>query len=230
MQIGLCGAPIEDHRGEGGGTTWRYLPDGAAVGIPLRSLDRPRRGQRARRRPLLLGDPRRACLDPLDGAVHGDGPGGRDHGRAGRGRVGPGRRRPRRPGRGRPRAPPARRRDPRALETRRRGARDDVRADRPRRHRPGRPRGHVRPRAPGHRRRPPGRDAPGLRPRRRRPDGARGRGRRSRSGCARSSMPCPATAAATPSSWPSCRAGPGSTSSPRPGSTTSATTDRTTGA
>ena len=32
-------APIEDHRGgEGGGTTWRYLPDGAAVGIPLRSL------------------------------------------------------------------------------------------------------------------------------------------------------------------------------------------------
>ena len=38
-QIGLCGAPIEDHHGQGGdGTTWRYLPDGAAVGIPLRSL------------------------------------------------------------------------------------------------------------------------------------------------------------------------------------------------
>jgi hypothetical protein len=38
-QIGLCGAPIEDHHGSGGdGTTWRYLPDGAAVGIPLRSL------------------------------------------------------------------------------------------------------------------------------------------------------------------------------------------------
>jgi hypothetical protein len=37
--IGLCGAPIEDHHGgDGGGTTWRYLPDGAAVGIPLRSL------------------------------------------------------------------------------------------------------------------------------------------------------------------------------------------------
>ncbi len=36
--IGLCGAPIEDHGGEGGGTTWRYLPDGATVGIPLRSL------------------------------------------------------------------------------------------------------------------------------------------------------------------------------------------------
>jgi FAD dependent oxidoreductase len=38
-QIGLCGAPIEDHHGAGGdGTTWRYLPDGASVGIPLRSL------------------------------------------------------------------------------------------------------------------------------------------------------------------------------------------------
>lgn len=38
-QVGLCGAPIEDHHGAGGdGTTWRYLPDGAAVGIPLRSL------------------------------------------------------------------------------------------------------------------------------------------------------------------------------------------------
>jgi hypothetical protein len=36
-QIGLCGAPIEDHR-EGTGTTWRYLPDGAVVGIPLRAL------------------------------------------------------------------------------------------------------------------------------------------------------------------------------------------------
>ncbi len=38
-QIGLCGAPIEDHHGGAGtGTTWRYLPDGEAVGIPLRSL------------------------------------------------------------------------------------------------------------------------------------------------------------------------------------------------
>jgi hypothetical protein len=38
-QIGLCGAPIEDHHGgEGTGTTWEYLPDGAAVGIPLRTL------------------------------------------------------------------------------------------------------------------------------------------------------------------------------------------------
>ena len=38
-QIGLCGAPIEDHHGgTGTGTTWEYLPDGHAVGIPLRSL------------------------------------------------------------------------------------------------------------------------------------------------------------------------------------------------
>lgn len=38
-QIGLCGAPIEDHHGAGGsGTTWEYLPDGRAVGIPLSTL------------------------------------------------------------------------------------------------------------------------------------------------------------------------------------------------
>jgi len=38
-QIGLCGAPIEDHHGGAeGGTTWRYLPDGATIGIPFRSL------------------------------------------------------------------------------------------------------------------------------------------------------------------------------------------------
>ena len=36
-QIGLCGAPIEDHHG-GEGTVWEYLPTGTAVGIPLRSL------------------------------------------------------------------------------------------------------------------------------------------------------------------------------------------------
>jgi len=36
-QIGLCGAPIEDH-GAGTDTTWRYPPDGAVVGIPYRSL------------------------------------------------------------------------------------------------------------------------------------------------------------------------------------------------
>lgn len=38
-QIGLCGAPIEDHHGEGDtGTTWEYLPDGETVGIPLGTL------------------------------------------------------------------------------------------------------------------------------------------------------------------------------------------------
>lgn len=38
-QIGLCGAPIEDHHGgEETGTTWEYLPDGTVVGIPLRTL------------------------------------------------------------------------------------------------------------------------------------------------------------------------------------------------
>jgi hypothetical protein len=36
-QIGLCGAPIEDHHG-GAGTTWQYLPDGHCVGIPYRTL------------------------------------------------------------------------------------------------------------------------------------------------------------------------------------------------
>src|SRR5688572_11630062 len=35
--IGLCGAPIEDHH-EGKDTRWAYLPDGAAVGIPYRTL------------------------------------------------------------------------------------------------------------------------------------------------------------------------------------------------
>lgn len=35
--IGLCGAPIEDHHG-GADTVWEYLPDGAVVGIPYRTL------------------------------------------------------------------------------------------------------------------------------------------------------------------------------------------------
>lgn len=44
-QIGLCGAPIEDHHGgEGTGTSWEYLPDGGAVGIPFQTLI-PRDGQ-----------------------------------------------------------------------------------------------------------------------------------------------------------------------------------------
>ncbi len=36
-QIGLCGAPIEDHRA-GPDTRWTYLPAGSAVGIPYRTL------------------------------------------------------------------------------------------------------------------------------------------------------------------------------------------------
>jgi hypothetical protein len=36
-QVGLCGAPIEDHH-EGSDTEWQYLPDGQCVGIPYRSL------------------------------------------------------------------------------------------------------------------------------------------------------------------------------------------------
>lgn len=36
-EVGLCGAPIEDHRG-GPDTRWAYLPDGEVVGIPWRSL------------------------------------------------------------------------------------------------------------------------------------------------------------------------------------------------
>ncbi len=36
-QIGLCGAPLEDHHG-GADTAWQYLPDGQCVGIPYRTL------------------------------------------------------------------------------------------------------------------------------------------------------------------------------------------------
>lgn len=36
-QIGLCGAPIEDHV-PGTGTKWEYLPEGSAVGIPFSTL------------------------------------------------------------------------------------------------------------------------------------------------------------------------------------------------
>ncbi len=36
-QIGLCGAPIEDHH-EGADTKWLYLPEGECVGIPYRTL------------------------------------------------------------------------------------------------------------------------------------------------------------------------------------------------
>jgi hypothetical protein len=36
-QVGLCGAPIEDHH-EGSDTKWQYLPEGECVGIPYRTL------------------------------------------------------------------------------------------------------------------------------------------------------------------------------------------------
>ncbi len=36
-QIGLCGAPMEDHH-EGSDTKWQYLPDGQTLGIPYRTL------------------------------------------------------------------------------------------------------------------------------------------------------------------------------------------------
>ena len=36
-EVGLCGAPIEDHH-PGADTKWQYLPDGQVVGIPYRSL------------------------------------------------------------------------------------------------------------------------------------------------------------------------------------------------
>jgi hypothetical protein len=36
-EVGLCGAPIEDHHG-GTDTRWQYLPDGQVVGIPYRTL------------------------------------------------------------------------------------------------------------------------------------------------------------------------------------------------
>ena len=36
-EVGLCGAPIEDHH-PGADTRWQYLPDGEVVGIPYRAL------------------------------------------------------------------------------------------------------------------------------------------------------------------------------------------------
>jgi hypothetical protein len=36
-QIGLCGAPIEEHHA-GEDTRWQYLPEGSCVGIPFRTL------------------------------------------------------------------------------------------------------------------------------------------------------------------------------------------------
>ncbi len=36
-QVGLCGAPVEDHHA-GQGTAWAYIPDSGTVGIPARAL------------------------------------------------------------------------------------------------------------------------------------------------------------------------------------------------
>ncbi len=36
-QVGLCGAPMEDHH-DGADTQWQYLPEGRTVGIPYRTL------------------------------------------------------------------------------------------------------------------------------------------------------------------------------------------------
>ncbi|SIT03015.1 FAD dependent oxidoreductase [Zobellia uliginosa] len=36
-QIGLCGAPMEDHH-DGEGVRWQYIPNGETVGIPYRTL------------------------------------------------------------------------------------------------------------------------------------------------------------------------------------------------
>ena len=84
-QIARCGAPIEEHHA-GDDTRWVYLAEGATYGIPFRSLQPRGARERARRRPLLLGDARRARLGAVDGDVHGDGPGGR-HRRGAGGRA-----------------------------------------------------------------------------------------------------------------------------------------------
>ena len=71
-QIGLCGAPIEDHHG-GADTKWAYLPDGECVGMPWGTLV-PRGSQkRTGCRTLFLGDSRRARERTIDGPVHVDG-------------------------------------------------------------------------------------------------------------------------------------------------------------
>ena len=54
-EIGLCGAPIEDH-GAGGGTEWQYVAGGAAYGIPFSDAAAAWAGRVARRWPLLLVD------------------------------------------------------------------------------------------------------------------------------------------------------------------------------
>ena len=74
-EIALCGAPIEDHGAGGHDVGLRARRRRLRDPVP----DAPARGSRrpAGRRPLLLGDPRRPRVGPIDGHVHGDGPGGR---------------------------------------------------------------------------------------------------------------------------------------------------------
>ena len=55
---------------------------------PVSDARRARRRERPRRGPLLQRHPRRPRLGPLDGPVHGDGPGGRDRGGPVRRRAG----------------------------------------------------------------------------------------------------------------------------------------------
>ena len=103
-EIALCGAPIEDH-GAGatrnGGTWARGACTGSRTGpAPAGS------GGIAGGGTVLLGDARRARVGPVDGDVHGDGPGcgdrgrgrggGRDGAAGGAGRCGPGAAGPRR--------------------------------------------------------------------------------------------------------------------------------------
>ncbi len=106
-----------------------------------------------------------------------------------------------------------------------------VRAHRPRRHRPARAGRDLRPRAPRHRWRTAGRAVARLPARRRRQGGRARSARRPRSGLRSvvDAMPCDCGPQRRASS-PRLSGGAGSTSWPRPGSTTSATTPTTTGA
>ncbi len=87
-QIGLCGAPIEDHHGgAGSGTNWEYLPGRDRRRHPDEHAHRAGRHQRAGGRPLFLRHARRPGIGPVDGPMHGDGSGSRHRrGPLGRGR------------------------------------------------------------------------------------------------------------------------------------------------
>ena len=200
------------------------------VGIPYRTLRRPRRGERPRRRPLLQRDPRRPRLGPLRWPS-----------------AWPWARRPVPPPRwpspaiGRP---ARRRRRPACAIGCAATARSSTSSRRPQAvasmtfvrtvlgdidpRELGR---DLRPRAPRHRRRPAGPHGAGLRPR---PTSTRWRPRsapRPSSGCGAvvDAMPCDAGRNAVEARR-AVAPDRASTSSPRPGSTTTATTGRPTGA